>query len=84
MSDQHYDDLRALFINTTLKRSPEPSNTEGLIEVSARILAKQGVSVDHIRAAIQCDVRELDRRGGYCRNPAIQPFNVAPGLTKAR
>jgi multimeric flavodoxin WrbA len=51
MSDQHYDDLRALFINTTLKRSPEPSNTQGLIDVSARILAKQGVSVDHIRAA---------------------------------
>ena len=51
MSDQHYDDLRALFINCTLKRSPEPSNTQGLMDVSARIMAKQGVSVDHIRAA---------------------------------
>ena len=30
-----YDDLRALFINCTLKRSPEPSNTQGLIDVSA-------------------------------------------------
>ena len=46
-----YDDLRALFINCTLKRSPEPSNTQGLMDVSARIMAKQGVSVDHIRAA---------------------------------
>ena len=31
-----YDDLRALFVNCTLKRSPERSHTEGLIDVSAR------------------------------------------------
>lgn len=43
-------DLSALFINCTLKRSPERSHTEGLIEVSARIMRKQGVSVDSIRA----------------------------------
>jgi len=46
-----YDDLRALFINGTLKRSPEPSNTQGLIDVSVGIMAKQGVMVDTIRAA---------------------------------
>ena len=48
MSDhiQHYDDLRALVINCTLKRSPQPSHTQGLIDVSARIMAKQGVRVD--------------------------------------
>ncbi|MDX6278936.1 MAG: hypothetical protein QOH03_7 [Kribbellaceae bacterium] len=45
-----YDDLRALFINCTLKRSPERSNTEGLIEVSKHILDKQGVDVEVIRA----------------------------------
>jgi len=39
MSDQRYDDLRALFVNTTLKRSAEPSNTQGLIDVSARIMS---------------------------------------------
>jgi len=52
MSDpsQHYDDLRALVINCTLKRSPQPSHTQGLIDVSARIMAKQGVRVDQIRA----------------------------------
>ncbi len=27
-----FDDLRALFINCTLKRSPERSHTEGLID----------------------------------------------------
>ncbi|MEU4390812.1 flavodoxin family protein [Kribbella sp. NPDC023855] len=50
MPATRYDDLRALFINCTLKRSPERSNTDGLIEVSRNILAKQGVEVDVIRA----------------------------------
>jgi multimeric flavodoxin WrbA len=45
-----YDDLRALFINCTLKRSPAPSNTEGLLEVSRRIMLKQGVEAEVIRA----------------------------------
>jgi multimeric flavodoxin WrbA len=45
-----YDDLRALFVNCTLKRSPAVSNTEGLIDVSRKILEKQGVQVDVIRA----------------------------------
>ncbi|KIA61938.1 flavodoxin family protein [Nocardia vulneris] len=45
-----YDDLRALFINCTLKRSPEVSNTQGLIDISARIMAKNGVQVAQIRA----------------------------------
>src|SRR5215470_5459575 len=34
-----FDDLRALFINCTLKRWPEVSNTQGLIDISARIMA---------------------------------------------
>lgn len=50
MPATRYDDLRALFINCTLKRSPERSNTEGLIDVSRNILAKQGVGVEVIRA----------------------------------
>lgn len=50
MPATRYDDLRALFINCTLKRSPERSNTEGLIDVSRNILAKQGVEVEVIRA----------------------------------
>ena len=47
---RRYDDLRALVINCTLKRSPEPSNTAGLIDVSARIMVEHGVQVGHIRA----------------------------------
>ena len=45
-----YQDLTALFVNCTLKRSPEVSNTQGLIDLSAGIMRKQGVTVDEIRA----------------------------------
>jgi len=45
-----YDDLRALFINGALKRSPERSHTQGLIDVSAAIMRKHGVAVDVLRA----------------------------------
>ncbi|TCM43459.1 hypothetical protein EV648_10978 [Kribbella sp. VKM Ac-2568] len=38
MPETRYEDLRALFLNWTLKRSPEPSTTEGLAEVSRRNL----------------------------------------------
>ncbi len=52
MDDSPYDfsDLRALYINCTLKRSPEPSHTEGLVEASASIMRKHGVTVDVVRA----------------------------------
>jgi len=46
-----FADLRAMFINTTLKRSPEVSNTQGLIDVSAEIMRRQGVTIDLLRAA---------------------------------
>src|ERR1700710_966481 len=45
-----FADLSALFINTTLTRSPAMSHTQLLIDVSASIMAKQGVRVDQFRA----------------------------------
>ena len=45
-----YSDLRALYINCTLTRSPDPSHTRTLIDHSAAIMRAQGVTVDHIRA----------------------------------
>ena len=45
-----FDNLRALFINCTLKRSPERSHTQGLIGRSAEIMTKNGVAVDMLRA----------------------------------
>ena len=50
MTTTRYDDLRALFVNCTLKRSPEQSHTGGLIDVSRTIMHKHGVTVDVIRA----------------------------------
>ena len=45
-----FSDLRAVFINCTLKRSPEVSNTEGLAAISMEIMRRQGVRVDAVRA----------------------------------
>jgi multimeric flavodoxin WrbA len=45
-----FSGLSALFINTTLKRSPEASHTQLLIDASAAIMAKHGVAVDQFRA----------------------------------
>ena len=45
-----YSDLRALYVNCTLKRSPERSHTQGLIDLSVAIMEKQGAHVDVVRA----------------------------------
>ncbi|WP_297733195.1 flavodoxin family protein [uncultured Maricaulis sp.] len=44
-----YADLTAVFVNCTLKRSPETSNTEGLMAVSRAIMEAQGVTTDLMR-----------------------------------
>jgi multimeric flavodoxin WrbA len=45
-----FSDLRALFVNCTLKPSPEVSNTAGLMSVSRAIMRRNGVSVQEVRA----------------------------------
>jgi multimeric flavodoxin WrbA len=45
-----FSGLRALFVNCTLKRSPEVSNTQGLADISMEIMRRQGVQVDVVRA----------------------------------
>ena len=45
-----FDGLRAVFINATLKPSPAPSNTDGLLRMSTRIMEELGVSVEVVRA----------------------------------
>ncbi len=49
-SPYDFSDLRAVFINCTLKRSPEPSNTEGLADLAMTIMRRTGVEVELIRA----------------------------------
>ena len=44
-----FSDLNALFLNCTLKRSPELSHTQGLIDISSAIMEKNGVKVDVLR-----------------------------------
>jgi multimeric flavodoxin WrbA len=44
-----YSDLKALYLNCTLKRSPDPSHTQTLIDRSIAIMAAQGVSVSCLR-----------------------------------
>ncbi len=41
--------LKAIFINCTLKKSPQQSHTQGLMDLSISIMEKEGVSVDQIR-----------------------------------
>ncbi|WP_367608104.1 flavodoxin family protein [Legionella sp. W05-934-2] len=48
-STTDYSDLKAIFLNCTLKRSPELSHTSGLIEISRAIMEKNGVSVEVLR-----------------------------------
>jgi multimeric flavodoxin WrbA len=45
-----YSGLKALFINCTLTKSPAPSHTELLINVSKDIMDKQGVKTELLRA----------------------------------
>lgn len=49
-SPPDFSDLNAIFVNATLKKSPETSNTEALVEMSADIMRSHGVGVTQIRA----------------------------------
>lgn len=48
-SKWNFSDLQALFLNCTLKRSPDISHTQGLIDISQAIMEKIGVSVEVLR-----------------------------------
>ena len=50
MKEYNYNNLKALFINCTLKKSPGKSHTQGLVEISKNIMEKHGVTVDEFRA----------------------------------
>lgn len=48
-NDYDFSSLKALFFNCTLKKSPEPSHTQLLIDISKNIMEKHGVSVEVVR-----------------------------------
>jgi len=45
----NFSDLKALFLNCTLKPTPQLSHTEGLITISKAIMEKNGVAVEVLR-----------------------------------
>ena len=45
-----FSNLKALFINCTLKCSPERSHTQGLVDIATAIMEKNGVQTETIRA----------------------------------
>ena len=49
MTKVNFSDLKAVFVNCTLKKSPDQSHTQGLMDLSIKIMEKEGVSVDQIR-----------------------------------
>jgi hypothetical protein len=73
-SQPDFSNLSAVFINTTLTRSPEVSHTQHLIDISASIMAKQGVQVDQFRSVdhaiatgVYPDMREHGWASRSCR-----------------
>ena len=46
-----YADLRALYVNTSLKKNPDDSHTRRLLDASAAIMEKNGVAVEHLHLA---------------------------------
>jgi multimeric flavodoxin WrbA len=65
-----YDDLSAVYVNCTLKRSPSASHTETLMAQSIAILEAQGVACETIRAA------------DYEIAPGVQPDMTKEGLAR--
>lgn len=49
MKKPDFSQLKAIYINCTLKKSPEKSHTEGLMSRSKDIMLKEGVAVDELR-----------------------------------
>ncbi|WP_340067086.1 flavodoxin family protein [Ascidiimonas aurantiaca] len=51
MQKHDFSGLSAVFVNCTLKKSPQLSHTEGLMQLSVNIMEKEGVQIDTIRLA---------------------------------
>jgi multimeric flavodoxin WrbA len=49
MKNPDFSTLKAVYVNCTLKKSPETSHTDLLMEVSKQIMTKEGVTIDSIR-----------------------------------
>lgn len=46
-----FSNLKVLYVNCTLKKSPQQSHTEGLMQVSQKIMSSEGVKIEYLRLA---------------------------------
>ncbi len=70
-----FSDLKALFLNCTLKRSPEMSHTDGLIAISRAIMEKNSISV--------LSSRRKPTPPGWVRPVPVPPISIrAPAAPK--
>ena len=84
-SPADYSDLNALFLNCTLKPSPQRSHTRGLLDVSKVIMERQGVAVEVLRPVdhdIAFGVQKDMRDHGYDTDawPGIQKKVMAADI----
>ncbi len=49
MKKPNFSNLKVMYINCTLKKSPQKSHTDGLMQVSKDVMKKEGVAIDEIR-----------------------------------
>ena len=74
-----FSDLRAVYINCTLKRSPGQSHTQGLADRSIAVMERNGVSVEVVRAvdhAIASGVQPDMTEHGFERDDWPQVFEL--------
>ncbi len=85
VTESDFSHLRAIVVNCTLKRSPEPSNTDLLAQNAIAIMRAHGVTVNEVRAVnhviapgVQIDMT----RHGFDRDdwPAIQERVIAADI----
>lgn len=65
-----FSDLKALFFNCTLKKTPTSSHTDGLIDVSREIFERNGMSVEVVRPV------------DYVLAPGVQPDMTKEGFDR--
>jgi multimeric flavodoxin WrbA len=70
--DLDFSDLRAVYLNCTLKRSPEPSHTQALMDNSIAIMEAHGIQVENIR------VVDLDAPQGTWPDMTEHGYDVDP------
>jgi hypothetical protein len=63
-SSWDFSDLKAIFLNCTLKRSGELSHTEGLIQISKQIMEKNGIATELLRHVDPAGREDLGRHAG--------------------